>query len=136
MLLNNGDRFPPYGVPCSLWLTSPSAITPLFKNFFISVIIWTLPHPAPGFRRQVLFSFRFRRGMQSLTRSHKSSVSSHDLIPLPAARFISSLSALPYLRITSKHYIPIKGFLLFEAKLFYFRMFTKIFSGFFYRYML
>ncbi|MDR2070484.1 MAG: hypothetical protein LBP81_03575, partial [Treponema sp.] len=42
-------------------------------------------------------------GMKSLTRSHRSSVSSHDLIPLPAARFISSSSALPYLRISSKY---------------------------------
>jgi sugar/nucleoside kinase (ribokinase family) len=40
--------------------------------------------------------------MKPLTRSHNSSVSSHDLIPLPATLFILPLSALSYLRITSK----------------------------------
>jgi hypothetical protein len=57
--------------------------------------------PAPGLRRQVLFSFRFRRGTKSLTLSHNSSVNSHDLIPFPVTLFISLLSALSYLRISS-----------------------------------
>jgi hypothetical protein len=40
--------------------------------------------------------------MKSLTRSHNSSVSSHDLIPLPAILFILPLLALSYLRISPK----------------------------------
>jgi hypothetical protein len=42
--------------------------------------------------------------MKSFTRSHNSSVSSHDLIPLPSIFFIPPLSALPYLRISSYFY--------------------------------
>jgi hypothetical protein len=37
-----------------------------------------------------------------LTFSHNSSVSSHDLIPLPVTRFIPLLPALSYLQISSK----------------------------------
>jgi hypothetical protein len=43
--------------------------------------------------------------MNSLTRSLNSSVSSHDLSPLPATLLISSLSAFFYLRISSKSLI-------------------------------